>query len=202
MASLILGNMAGRLREDRSSAGKELAGLISAEHEYYCLLRVEGYSQPQAAEMAGFSPTSAYGIEIMPRVQNRIKQLANERSAEGPGNRSWVTGRLVEVASRLSGHAELSEGMRTQLSSAVTALMSIARLRGYVVERKQIKTATIDLNKLSRSELSSVLDQHLGTLSPASRRRIQQITAGDDLEGVAEAVDVSEPDSPSTSDNS
>lgn len=68
---------------------------------------------------------------------------------------------------------------------AVQAVMALARLKGYIVERKQSIGAKIDLSKLSQAELSQYLSASLSELDPAARRQIEAITAGDD-----DAIDV------------
>lgn len=65
------------------------------------------------------------------------------------------------------------------LSVALAALMHLARLKGYVVEKKQTLAGKVDLSKLGSSDLRAVLTGHLAELDPDSRRQIELIAAGE-----------------------
>lgn len=65
------------------------------------------------------------------------------------------------------------------LSVAMAALMHLARLKGYVVEKKQTLAGRVDLGKLGAADLRAVLTGHLNELDPDSRRQVEAIAAGD-----------------------
>jgi hypothetical protein len=72
---------------------------------------------------------------------------------------------------------------------ALSALMSLARLRGYIVDKKI--NGKIPFDKLSPADLRAVLVGHLAELDPDSRREVESIAAGGEvglIEGDIEAA--------------
>lgn len=61
---------------------------------------------------------------------------------------------------------------------AVTAIMALGRLKGWIVEKRQGINARLDLSKLSPADLRAMLTTHLDQLDPASRAQVESIAAG------------------------
>lgn len=60
---------------------------------------------------------------------------------------------------------------------ALSSLMQLAKLKGYVIEKKQ--SLKMDLGKLSAADAKATLDGMLDQLSPGDRARILEITSGE-----------------------
>lgn len=72
---------------------------------------------------------------------------------------------------------------------ALTGLMSLAKLKGYIVDRQQRMSARLDLNKLSSKELNDVLSAQVNALSPGARQQVEDILEGIITEPIGPDVD-------------
>lgn len=61
---------------------------------------------------------------------------------------------------------------------AITALMSLSRLKGYIIEKKQSLAGKMDLSKLSPADLRTVLEGMSDQLAPGERQRFMDIASG------------------------
>ena len=155
---------------------------FSIQWEMFCAEVACGATAKQAAESVGYTDTYASNLRQHPAVQQRIKQLIAERVREGGiVSKVWAECKLVWIANRcLAGRpAILDESGKTLVpavdpdySQAQSAIMNLARLRGWIIERKQSLNAKVDLGK---SDLESMLDQQLANLPAEARARVRQL---------------------------
>ena len=67
------------------------------------------------------------------------------------------------------------------LNLARLACMDLAKLKGYIVERKQVKTATahIRVDSMNRAQLREYMAQLLDQLEPGARAEMQRMIETD-----------------------
>lgn len=200
---------------DRTELSQDIARIISPAYEVFASEIALGIAIPQAAAHAGFS--AAYGHNLIARqdIRERVAQLIAERKAQGAGSLAWIESQVMMVirtalhgaeAVGTPAHAEKTgkgkaakeelvpasedyqPAMPRDHSRALTALMHLAKLKGYIIEKKQSTNANIDLTKLTRAELGRALDGHLDKLAPGERQRIEAIADGSDDEGTLDAA--------------
>lgn len=61
---------------------------------------------------------------------------------------------------------------------ALSGLMQLARLKGFIVEKKQSLNAKVDMSRMSAADLKATLEGTLDQLAPGERQRILEIAAG------------------------
>lgn len=172
----------------------ELDAILSPNHELFSLLVATGTAYREAASSAGFSAT--YGAYLMktPRILERVGQLVEMQRGE-PASRAWAVGALMRIAlEALNGTPDREvdgkaiKGMAPDRALARQAIMDICKVKGYIVERKQIDTrsAHVDLTKLGRTELMAALDRSMAQLPARTRSRVEKLLAVPNVEGPEE----------------
>ena len=58
---------------------------------------------------------------------------------------------------------------------ALTALNSLAKLKGYVVDKSQKLSAKVDLTSMSPTQLRELFSQHLNDLSPGAQAKLKAL---------------------------
>lgn len=102
------------------------------------------------------------------------------------GTKPWIEDQLIMLARDAMQVTKQADGsprrhtVRMNPALAVSTLLALARLKGYVVERKQVDQRNIkaDLGKVSRQELSELLGDHLAKLDPAAREKVLRLADG------------------------
>ena len=150
---------------------------LSAEQELFCSFRAAGKSSAESARLANVHHATGYRWLQLPEIQARIQEFVDEHRTEdlgGLASRAWIETHMVMVVEKIErgGYDPLDlEGFRVEL----TALMNLAKLKGLIVERKQVdqRTAKLDLNKLVTPEAQEQLGGVLDGLEPGTRRMIE-----------------------------
>jgi hypothetical protein len=168
-----------------------LGAILPAKHEVFCSLVSIGYPFEDAAVSAGYSETYAQHLVRRPEIQRRVAELINRSNGEtGPGSRAWIEIQIILIAMKaMHEEPELKDPNGTVIAPAtlpnhplaMAALMNLAKLRGLIIERKQIdqRTSKLDLGKVPPDQLHEALAAHLNQLAPGARRRIQAIAEGE-----------------------
>lgn len=125
-----------------------------------------------------------------------MTKLLRRAGNDDCGSKPWIENQIIVIirAAMVDTPAKLipqrvqkngvisPEHMRPQAvrnhSLALSALMQLARLRGYVVEKKQSLSGTMDLAKLSKQQLSAFLQSTADQLAPGERQRLIGIADG------------------------
>jgi hypothetical protein len=105
------------------------------------------------------------------------------------GSKAWIEARLISIAKAAQsglpaktqhkhGKATEQPAVKRDLALAVQALMSVARLNGHIVEKKQTLAGKVDLNKLRGPQLQELLASSLDQIAPGERQRIQRLVQG------------------------
>ncbi len=101
------------------------------------------------------------------------------------GSKHWIENQIVIVIKMaLHGRPATNVSSNPQPailrnpSLALSALMNLAKLKGFIVEKRQSLAGKIDLNKLSPADLKATLAGALDQLTPGERAKIIEIAAG------------------------
>ena len=73
--------------------------------------------------------------------------------------------------SRAAG--DLTDADRADIELRLKLLLAHAKLRGWIVDKKQVARASIDLGGLSPEDIQANLGQYLDALEPGARREIE-----------------------------
>jgi hypothetical protein len=105
-----------------------------------------------------------------------VGELLVEDSENGgeTATRAWIECNLMEIV-RVGVHPDTRD-----LGNANRALETLAKLGGYLAERKVTDSRTVDLRQLETSELNAMLDACLVTLPPQQRAMIEAFMEGSD----------------------
>lgn len=155
-------------------------------YEVFCAELVLGSPATQAAVSAGFADSYAEWLVKRPEIIKRVGELVLERQRDGGiTSKLWAELQLVRIArdaiegvpDKLRPDGTLAKGMEPNHDRAITAVNSICKLKGYIVDRKQTLSGRIDLGSASGQALPGMLDDALGELSPEQASRIRELTA-------------------------
>ena len=165
-----------------------MTGTIPVQWEIFAAEVASGSSCVEAALSAGYSRDYAEDLIQRPEVRARIDELIAARQVEsGVTSRIWTEVQMVRiikdamngVPEKLAPDGKVTDpGIPRDRSLARLAIMDLAKLKGYVVERKLVDSRKIDLGKIGPAELSAMLDAQLVELAPGERARIKEIARG------------------------
>jgi hypothetical protein len=92
---------------------------------------------------------------------------------EGMTAKHWVECKLRCVYKQLEDE-EILDDVRLRVAALqLQYLMAIARVKGLIVEKKQVANATMDLGKVDTAALTEHLDSYLDSLAPGDRQEIE-----------------------------
>ncbi len=161
-------------------------GIIPLQWETFCAELAIGTPASKAAINAGY--TAAYATDLVdrPEIKARVQELVEARRTDGGVvPRIWAELVLVQIVrDSLNGTEDViaedgtisAKGIKRNRSEARAALMDLARLRGWIVERKQVDTRSVTA-RLGSKDLSATLDAMQSALSPQARKRLDAITS-------------------------
>lgn len=114
----------------------------------------------------------------------KLKRL-NPAGPAQYGSKQWLEDQLViAIDMGLRGRPASARPQNPQPliprnpALAVTAIMALARLKGFIIEKKQSFKAAVDLSKMSPADLNATLVAMADQLAPGERQRILEIAAG------------------------
>jgi hypothetical protein len=79
-----------------------------------------------------------------------------------------------------AANGDLTDADRADIELRLKLLLAHAKIRGWIVDKKQIAKATLHLGRVSRADLQAMLLDQLNQLAPGGRARIEAIAAGED----------------------
>jgi len=185
----------------RTSVNNPVNGLLlmSEQREVMAALVAAGISYRKAAERAGFAADSGWDIMQDPRMQDRVRSLASDPIERV---RAGIDADIMIIRRRLA-EGDIDAEERATIDLRIKALMAHAKLRGWIIDRKQTQRVPADLSQISPEDLSAHLAGALDVLEPGARRAIEDrlkavgsmrkkakaIAAGKTVTVTAEAVD-------------
>jgi hypothetical protein len=161
--------MAAVALSDRSELSRELAAVLSPDHELFAAEVASGRSYREAARRAGFHEDTGFKIMQIPAVRARVEELVN---APEERIRSGIDAEFLMLRNRAANEDLDVEG-RANIELRLKLLMAHARYRGWIVEKKQIARASIDLGKAGAEDMMAHVGQYLDVLEPDARREIE-----------------------------
>lgn len=183
-----------RLMSDSTESVSELTQSLSPEYEMFAVMVANGSTMREAASLAGFAEGYCTQLGQRPEVRARIEYLLDLQRKEsevfgGIASRAWIEAQLVIIARQamMDRPAKLSDDGKTldagrpaDMDLARRTLMDLAKLKGMVIERKQVANARISLDA-GGSVLEGQVSSYLDSLDPGARReilsRVQSIEA-------------------------
>lgn len=174
------------------------------KEELYVAARMQGNGPREAAKIAGWSVKNrnfAYSIEKRPRIVAKLVALRTTSGVAAHDSGDPVSAAVGKPFVVLSLHRIVTLGMEMvegpsrgtnadgtpapgqsnprDLTNANRALDLLSRIGGLVAPSESLKTSvSVDLSRMSESDLAHVLEQQMAKLSPAERRALDAATAG------------------------
>lgn len=143
-----------------------IASVLKPEYETFARYVAAGLSYRKAARQAGFHEATATDLVKNQDVRARINELIEAGKREdisGIVSRTWLESRFVALAD------ELEEGVnkerRADIIAQASVLMSLGKLKGYVVERSARMNVS---TKVERDDMAAMLD----ALEPGARTKL------------------------------
>ena len=165
-----------------------MSGVLPVQWEIFAAEVASGSSCVEAAVSAGYSRDYAEDLIQRPEIRARIEELSQEHQADkGVVPKIWIECQLVRIArdsmddvpAQIDSNGKvLVPGVPRDRVLARQALMDLARLKGYIVERKLTAAAKMSLGNVGMSELNAMLDGVLLELAPGERARIKELARG------------------------
>jgi hypothetical protein len=155
----------GRASEFQISMGATL----SEPQEIFCTLVASGTSYTDAAASAGFARNTGKVLIRHPAIKQRVETLIGEPDKARIAAKYWLA--VIRTEEATSGMEAGSDTWRANMTLHLTALDKLARLHGWIVERKQTTQVTARLN-VPREALEASIRQDLERLSPGSLKYI------------------------------
>jgi len=174
---------------DRSELSQARAAILGPKHERFAVFVASGMSYRASAELAGFCRDYGYDLMQIPKVKERVESLIAAKAAEpdSVASRPWLEAQMTQVIVDAMYGIPAEAGPDGKLLAPATpkdrqlarlAIMDLCRIKGYIIERKQVDSRRLDLGKVSHAELSAMLDAQLGELAPGERAKIKAIARG------------------------
>lgn len=146
-----------------------LESVLGATRESFAALVAAGVSYRAAATRVGLS--ADYGWDLMqhPGVRQRVIDLAAQ---PGERIRAGIEAELL-ILRNAAAAGELTADQRADIQLRFQLLIGHAKLRGWIVDRKQVQrtTTTVDI---STEDMRIHLAEFLDSLDPGARRGIEE----------------------------
>jgi hypothetical protein len=140
--------------------------ILGQKREAFAALVAVGISYREAAQRAGFSRD--YGWDLMQdrHVRQRVIDLAQQ-----PAEliRAGIDAELVQLRNRAAG-GDLTDADREDIKLRLTLALAHAKVRGLIIDKKQIARASMDFGKISPEDLDARVAGLLDDLDPNARR--------------------------------
>ena len=114
---------------------------------------------------------TASGLMQMPAVRARYEELLNQPLDRV---RAGINAELLMLRNRAANEDLDAEG-RANIELRFKLAMGHARYDGWIIEKKQVAHATLNLDKLSRGQLHAEAERMLGELEPGARAEMQRM---------------------------
>ena len=161
---------------------------LAPNHELFSAAVASGRSYRAAAKIAGFDENYGFRLMKVPAIRQRVEELLQEPAER---IRASLESELLMLRHR-AAESELSADERANVELRLKLVLAHGRLRGWIVDKKQINKATLDLSKLLGGKagalgLRQAFEEHLNQLDPGSRSRLRAIASGADESETVEA---------------
>jgi hypothetical protein len=161
---------------------------LSDSHELFCTLVASGVSYAEATETAGFAKGSGSFLMRQPAVRQRVEKLIGEPDKARLAAKYWLAViRTEEVTAEIEAG---TEEWRANMALHLNALDKLARLHGWIVDRKQVSQVTARLS-VPRGDLEAAIRADIERLAPGAMKQLEAGVSGEEqLRAIAAGVDV------------
>ncbi|MGA2114862.1 MAG: hypothetical protein ABSH56_08945 [Bryobacteraceae bacterium] len=173
---------------DRFETGQALAVILPPEHQTFAVCVASGLSQRESAKRVGFHEDNGFRLMRNPRIRARVEELSESlkrRDLGGVASRAWIETQFVLIINRMEAGGTTADE-REEARLQLTALMNLARLNGFIGERKQVSGAPLQLGQVDPAALRAHLGAMLDALEPGARadiqRRLDAVSCADDTD--------------------
>lgn len=175
---------------ERSELQEQLTRILDPAYELFCCEVSCGIPATQAAVNAGFH--AGYGDNLLAKdsIRQRVTELLADRESSGGGvaTRNWIESQMAFIVRQTlfdspvaldPGTGEkIRDARPADLALALTALNSLAKFKGYIVDKSSRLTSKLDLGKLPPHQVQAAIAQQLESLSPGQRDRLKALQSG------------------------
>lgn len=154
--------------------------------EVFCAEVAMGVPASTASVSAGYSKVYADDLVQRQDIKDRISYLVKARFADGGiASKLWAELRLVQITEAcmetvepaLQPDGTITKRRDPDYPLAVTAINSLAKLKGWIIDKKQSVNAKVDFGSANvNGTLTGMLDAALGELSPEQASRVRELT--------------------------
>jgi hypothetical protein len=143
---------------------------LTDQEQLFCALVASGISYRTAAEQAGWEKTYGWQKMNVPRIREHVQALAADPVERV---RNGIEADIMMIRRRLA-EGDVDGEERATLDLRLKACMNHAKLRGWIVDRKQTQRVSVDLSAISQEDMSAHLAGALDALEPGARREIEE----------------------------
>ena len=155
---------------ERAEVSQDLAVVAHFRHEQFAVLVASGLSYREAARRAGYNPDNSWRLMQTPAVRERVEELVRE-----PDERvkAGIELELVMLRNR-AAVGDLSDADRADIELRLKLLLAHAKLRGWIVDKKQVSKLSVGL-RVNRAELETAVAADLERLAPGALDRLGRL---------------------------
>jgi hypothetical protein len=150
---------------------------LNDSHELFCTLVASGVSYAEATETAGFAKGSGSFLMRQPAVRQRVEKLIGEPDKARLAARYWLA--VIRTEEATLEQAAGSDSWRANMTLHLTALDKLARLQGWLVDRKQVSQVTARVS-VPRGDLEAAIRADVERLAPGALKLIDAGVSGED----------------------
>ncbi len=143
--------------------------VLGQQRECFAALVAGGVSYRVAAERVGFSRDYGWDLMQEPAVRQRVTDLVQQPAEL---TRAGIEVELIQLRNRAAG-GDLTDPDRADIELRLKLLLTHAKLRGWIVEKKQVARASIDFGRLNVEGMLADIGPLLDALEPGARREIE-----------------------------
>lgn len=156
--------------------------LSNRQFEEFCHAIISGQSQTEAAKSVGYSEGIAHntGSRLMkrPDVRQRVEELRQsiDNNPNDLATKSYIVSQTIRI------HRKCFQ--EKQYSVSVACMQLLARLQGYLVEKRESTSLKLSMVNMTPAELNRALREHVSGIPEQAQAGL--LTAPE----VAQALDV------------
>jgi hypothetical protein len=163
---------------------------IPPAHCLFADLVAAGETYSQAAEIAGFARDHGRALARNPAVRLRIQEAIGHPDRARIAAKYWLA--VIRTEEALADDKPGFENWRANMTLHLTALDKLARLHGWLVDRKQVSQITARVN-VARGDLEAAIRADVERLAPGSLKQLDSgVSDPESLKRIAAGETVSE----------
>ena len=163
---------------ERTELAQDRAVEVESRHEQFAFLVASGLSYREAARRAGYNPDNSWRLMQSRAIRERVEELVSEPEER---IRAGIELEMVMLRNR-AADGDLTDADRSDIELRLKLLLAHAKLRGWIVEKKQVSRANVSIRGAigNRAQFDALMAEVMADLAPAQRARLKRIAAGED----------------------